>query len=60
MITKYLERIENKRFSATILHGDILLAQACASVKNHFKDNYSSSVPLWKNGLSACVRGHFP
>jgi hypothetical protein len=53
MITKYMERIENKRFPVTILHGDILLAQAYAGVKNQFQKNILRRIPCGKTALQA-------
>jgi hypothetical protein len=48
MTTKYMEHIENKRFPVTIRHGDILLAQAYAGVKNQFQKNILRRIPCGK------------
>jgi hypothetical protein len=59
MITKYMEHIENKRFPVTILHGDILLAQAHAGVKNQFQKNILRRIPCGKTAFQALC-GAFP
>jgi hypothetical protein len=59
MITKYMEHIENKRFPVTILHGDILLAQAHAGVKNQFQKKSFAGSPVEKRPFRQ-FGGHFP